>query len=174
MFDQRTIVSTSLLCTCLLLVGACGGENASAPTDTKTAEKSETSSAATNIDFDRATFAFFEDLPDANDVSEAEMGDLYFKLLTRITTKVRAVNNEKAAAATRELIDYAHAQAMLLEERSEALPEGDKSKLFQDSLSQIMWAERQYGIALRRISDDDPKYMRDFAAYADKDWPRLR
>lgn len=122
----------------------------------------------------KAAAEFFKDLPDAREVPAAEMGNLYFKLLTRITVKAQAARNEKAARSTRDLIDYAHAQAMILEARSESLPEEEKSKLFQASLSQIMWAERKYQMALRKFGDDDPKYLRDFAEYADKDWPQLR
>ncbi len=173
MFDPRTFASTFFLCSCLLFVVACGGDKASTSTGTEATDASLAQTAAKSR-FDGATIAFFEDLPDAKDVPQAEMGDLYFKLLTRITVKAQAVRNEKAARSTRDLIDYAHAQAIILETRSESLPEEEKSKLFQDSLSQIMWAERKYQMALRKFGDDDPKYLRDFAEYADKDWPQLR
>lgn len=151
---------------------ACNGENASATAESKPAEVHSKSVATKS--FDDATLSFFEDLPNASDIPPEEMGDLYFKILTRITTKVRAVRDEKAARSTRELIDYAHAQATILSQRAQALSDEAKGKQFQESLAQLTWAKGQYQRMLRRIGDDDPKYLRTFADYADKDWPQLR
>ena len=117
---------------------------------------------------------FFADLPRAATVSEEEMGDLYFKILTRLATKLRAVSNEESARSARAIIDYARSEVSVLVDRAEALTEADRSQLFQNSVAQMTFAKRQYKKAVERLAGKNEAYLQNLAEYADKPWPSLR
>lgn len=117
---------------------------------------------------------FFSDLPRAATVSDEDMGDLYFKILTRLATKLRAVSNEESARSARAIIDYARSEVSVLVDRTEALAEVDRSQLFQNSVAQMTFAKRQYKKAVERLAGKNEAYLQNLAEYADKPWPSLR
>ena len=150
------------LAICLIgVLGACGDSQSASepgPTDAKSAAKAA---------------AFFEDLPDAGTVAAQDIGDLYFKILTRVTTKIRSARNAASARNARAIIDHAREQVRILVDRSANLPETERSTLFQNSLAQLNYAKSQYRKTVQRIDPDDPDHLRALAEHADKPWPSL-
>jgi len=181
MTQERYLIRLLFTCICPIWLVACGGgdssaaetEGAAQTITTAGAQKSTRDSESHEESMSSSTVAFFDDLPDASEVPDEEMGDLYFQILTRITAKVRAVRNEKAAQSTRELIVFARQQVQVLDQRAAALPDEKRSILFQNSIAQVNYAKTKYRKAVGRIGPDDPQYLKEFAAFASEPWPSL-
>ena len=178
MTREKHFIRLLFICICPVWLVACGDGDPGAVEAEGALQTTTTAGAQDNPEspeesMSSSTGALFDDLPDASEVPDDEMGDLYFQILTRLATKVRAVRNEKAAQSTRELIVFARQQAQVLDKRAAALPDEERSLLFQNSIAQVNYAKTQYAKAVKRIGQDDPQYLKEFAAFASKPWPSL-
>lgn len=138
------------------------------------AKSATVTSSAPESSYAAGTVEFFSDLPGAEDVPIAEMGDLYFKLLTRVTAKVRAVRGTAAAEATMDIIRYARREAQILEDRSEALAEEERKDLFGDAVTTMTYAQSQYKRAVRSIQNRESGKLDDFVEFAAEPWPSIQ
>ncbi|MFL0354866.1 hypothetical protein ACI5KX_00180 [Erythrobacter sp. GH1-10] len=152
------------------LLAGCGSETTE--NDAAAAGGDQPVAASDQIDT-RVAEEFFADLPRASEVPETEMGDVYFKLLTRLTSKLDAVKDEGDLENARAYLHYARMEAATLADRSEALPIERRKELFQDSVATVNYARSQYARALKKLEREHPSLAEGLGELASAKWPLL-